>query len=210
MKATNNSAKQRHTLFIDPAMQKRLILYALGPLLFLIAGFLGVILWLFHSLRTQLKFEDTNSLVMYIMETFGPDFSSDAMFRSLELYTVIGVVIISIIFIAYIIYVFTLFSNRIAGPMYRIDQTLSALSEGDLSVQIHLRDKDEFQYAADTFNSMISNLRERIHTIGQMNRYFTETMQKIDGKILAENREVCERMRELNENINKALDEFKT
>ncbi len=56
------------------------------------------------------------------------------------------------------------FSNRIAGPIFRIHRECRRLLEGEDSYPAHLRDKDFFMDFADTFNK----LRDRILTLESM------------------------------------------
>jgi|GEM_PF-4105669 len=52
-------------------------------------------------------------------------------------------------------------SNRIAGPVYRIGKGFEQLGEGDASVRIILRPRDELQPFAWKFNDMVENIAER-------------------------------------------------
>lgn len=51
--------------------------------------------------------------------------------------------------------------HRIAGPIYRLNQSLKEVIKGDYSLRIHLRKKDFFQDIADTFNKMNESLEKR-------------------------------------------------
>ncbi|MEW6517500.1 MAG: HAMP domain-containing protein [candidate division FCPU426 bacterium] len=53
-------------------------------------------------------------------------------------------------------------SHTIAGPMYRFEQTLKALREGDLTQHIELRRSDEFTSMVDLFNTLSSQWREEV------------------------------------------------
>lgn len=50
------------------------------------------------------------------------------------------------------------FSHRIAGPVYRIEKTLSEIAKGNLSMRIKLRGGDELVDLADMINSLTENL----------------------------------------------------
>jgi methyl-accepting chemotaxis protein len=55
----------------------------------------------------------------------------------------------------------TLFvSHKIAGPMFRLKKAMHAVGEGDLS-EIKLRELDQLQDIAQSFNSMVRRLKER-------------------------------------------------
>jgi len=51
-------------------------------------------------------------------------------------------------------------SHRIAGPIYRFEQSAKAIASGDLVSRIHLRKGDELHDLADTFNIMTKQLEE--------------------------------------------------
>lgn len=202
--------KHRRTLYVDRGFQLRLIMIALLPFVVILSGMGFGLVWLFHNLRKAFHFEDTNSLMLFLMEKLGPNYSSGEMFSNLESYALIALIAFAVLLILYIYYIFLIFSNRIAGPMYRIDKTLSALADGDLSVQITLREKDEFQYTADNFNGMIRTLRDRVRRIGQLNRHLSETFDELELRIIPENREDFSKLKELNAGIGQAIHEFKT
>ena len=52
-----------------------------------------------------------------------------------------------------------------SGPIYRMDRDIKKISEGDLSVNITLRQKDEFQDVAAELNDMTVNIRDRFGLI---------------------------------------------
>ena len=56
-------------------------------------------------------------------------------------------------------------SHKIAGPLYRFEQTAKAISAGDLRMQIRLRHKDELQEFSRSFNEMVGGLRDRVQSI---------------------------------------------
>lgn len=49
-------------------------------------------------------------------------------------------------------------SNKIAGPVYRMEKALSEMSDGNLSNQVKLRKADEFAELADNLNSFRGKL----------------------------------------------------
>ena len=54
-----------------------------------------------------------------------------------------------------------LFSHRIAGPMYRFEKTVETLTEGNFSIRIKLRKRDEFHELADGLNGLAQFLENR-------------------------------------------------
>lgn len=67
------------------------------------------------------------------------------------------------IFMVFIAFMSIYFSHRIAGPVYRLEKNLlNMISEGDLTKQFCLREKDELKELADALNTMTSNLRLKL------------------------------------------------
>ncbi len=93
----------------------------------------------------------------------------------------------------------TLFvSHKIAGPMFRFEQDIKKIAQGDLSVRINLRQKDQFSEMANAFNKMALNLHKKILLIDkQANKILTA---KTESKIDAEHEKM---ILELKETINK-------
>lgn len=59
-------------------------------------------------------------------------------------------------------------SHKIAGPVFRFEQSVKSIAEGDLTLRIHLRKGDELMDLADMFNEMVESLEkivkiERVH-----------------------------------------------
>ena len=53
--------------------------------------------------------------------------------------------------------------QKIAGPIYRIEQGLEAIGKGDLTTQITLRDDDTLKDLAENVNQMTAALRSQVH-----------------------------------------------
>ena len=84
--------------------------------------------------------------------------------------------------------VFTFFygvviSHRMAGPIYRIRKVLDQMAQGDLSAQIQLRRKDDFNALAASINSLIKSWRLQIEELKKLGR----DMETADGQIQIEN-----------------------
>ncbi len=61
---------------------------------------------------------------------------------------------------------FTLFiSHKIAGPLFRIEQELKRIAEGDLTADIRFRKKDQISEVAQSLNHSVSALREKVRSI---------------------------------------------
>jgi methyl-accepting chemotaxis protein len=61
--------------------------------------------------------------------------------------------------------VWTLFvTHRAAGSVYHMAKVFEAIRAGNTTQRIHLREKDEFQEAARSFNQMMDELQKRLAT----------------------------------------------
>ena len=56
-------------------------------------------------------------------------------------------------------------SNRLAGPLYRLEQDLARVAQGDLNLNIRVRQKDEFQSLARILNDLTGDWRNDITAI---------------------------------------------
>ncbi|MFC2091868.1 hypothetical protein ACFLTD_03760 [Elusimicrobiota bacterium] len=58
--------------------------------------------------------------------------------------------------------IFTLFyTNRLAGPIYHLQQHIEKMIEGDFTEELQFREKDEFKYLADAINKLQDKLRSQ-------------------------------------------------
>jgi len=74
-----------------------------------------------------------------------------------------GVIARSAIVISVLSFLFALYmTHYIAGPIYRFERTFERLRAGDLSVQVRLRKRDEFQEVARLFNESLVSVRQQI------------------------------------------------
>jgi len=87
--------------------------------------------------------------------------------------TFLMVVTISAVFV---FFVFLFISHRIAGPVFRLEKTLQALTEGKLTVKAYLRKKDYLKSLAAGLNEMSESYRQKI---GAMQQTFTKLEEKI-------------------------------
>ncbi len=55
-----------------------------------------------------------------------------------------------------------IFSHYVAGPIYRFEKTLEQVRDGDVSMHIRLRKRDEFKETAELFNQALASLRNKI------------------------------------------------
>lgn len=76
------------------------------------------------------------------------------VFRKINLILLLGLPIISIL----ILFWGLLISHRIAGPVYRIEKELQRIADGDFSIRIRLRKKDELVSLAEGINKLLDKI----------------------------------------------------
>ena len=54
-----------------------------------------------------------------------------------------------------------LYSHRIAGPLYRLNQHMKAIADGAEPSPVNFRKRDQFQELVESFNAMIARLKNR-------------------------------------------------
>ncbi len=76
-----------------------------------------------------------------------------------------------------LVFIVVILSNKIAGPMYRINKSLDLMSDGDYSFDIKLRKRDEFKDLAARLNNVIDSIR---FLVGEERFYLKEVEKKIE------------------------------
>ena len=71
--------------------------------------------------------------------------------------------VITLIVVTFATIVVVLFiSHKIAGPMFRFEQDLKDIGQGDLTKKISLRKKDQFTNLSDSLNIMTATLNKKV------------------------------------------------
>ena len=73
-----------------------------------------------------------------------------------------------------------IYSHKIAGPIYRLEQSLELLLRGDMDFIIVLRRKDEFKYLANKMNALIDFMRRNIGEVRLSYRMIQDRTSKIE------------------------------
>ncbi|MBR2865068.1 MAG: HAMP domain-containing protein [Elusimicrobiaceae bacterium] len=68
-----------------------------------------------------------------------------------------------IIYVVFVVLISAILSHRMAGPVYRFEQTCKAIAKGDFSQRVHLRKGDQFTELQDEFNKMMDRVEEEIN-----------------------------------------------
>lgn len=70
-------------------------------------------------------------------------------------------------------------SHKIAGPVYRLEETTRIIASGDLTYRINLRQGDELQDLQEAFNTMSNSLREMVAKDREVIERLADTSNKL-------------------------------
>lgn len=141
---------KRH-LYVQKEFQSRVII---NFCLLIFSGFFLFCIAYYYSLNVKLdgNYAETLDKVRFLKNAFMGRF----FILELAVLALLG---------AGVVVVTLLMSHRIAGPLWRIEQTAKAVGEGDVTIRIHLREKDEIRGLADQMNKMVETIGARLKDI---------------------------------------------
>jgi len=79
--------------------------------------------------------------------------------------------------------------QKVAGPIFRIEQDLRNVEGGDLTVEVKLRKGDPLKDLAATINRTIASLRSKIHKVKEARTNVEKALSADDKEILIESME---------------------
>lgn len=181
---------KRRKIFIDKDFQTRFIInvYIIVILLIVLLGFLIV----YFSSREM--GESVYSKITTIKST--KEIIFPVILRVGFIVIVIGFIIAGARFL--------ILSHKIAGPMFRFKRVLKELKNGDLTLNIRFRRKDELQDVAQIFSMAVKELNRRITEIKEN----SEKMEKILSKGILKQSDI-KNLISLNKAIKEVLSKFK-
>ncbi len=135
---------QRRTIFIKKSLQLR---YMLLMVTCVLCGLAIMTLELMATLNDL--FDAYPVLMQPIYDEFVPIISD--FFYKIAIYVLLVIVISAIV------------SHKMAGPVYRFEQTCKAIAKGDFSQRVHLRKGDRLQELQNEFNKMMDVVENRIN-----------------------------------------------
>lgn len=102
-------------------------------------------------------------------------------------------------------------THKLAGPIYRFEKTVKDLINGDLSVRIRLRKKDDLKELANLFNQLLGNIDKSLMDIKKREVEIGADLAKTANG-LSNNKELISRLEAIskkNREIIEMLDRFK-
>ena len=67
------------------------------------------------------------------------------------------------IYLLFVVIISAILSHKMAGPVYRFEQTCKAIAKGDYSQRVHLRKGDQLMELQDEFNKMMDRIEADIN-----------------------------------------------
>lgn len=74
-----------------------------------------------------------------------------------------------VIYLLFVVLISAILSHKMAGPVYRFEETCKAIAQGDFSQRVHLRKGDNFMELQDEFNKMMDRVEAEINKNKQGN-----------------------------------------
>lgn len=201
---------KRKKVFIDKNFQVKFILKALLPVVGAVILLSGMGLWQISYLRANFHFNSFNEMIIKIsphIEKIGN--SSQTLFDFLQNILILSSITLLVLMVIYVSVIFLYLSHRIAGPVFRFNESFDKLREGDLTEKIVLREKDEFKELAISYNSLSDFLQEKVKKIHKYNLGLDSTLASLKEKSGDEPRAEIEKIEKNIKNISKTLNQFK-
>ncbi len=142
---------RRKNYFIKREFQTKFIL-KFCALVALTAFISAAVVYLFLSQSVTTVFENSKIVIKP---------STEFIIPGLVLSSLISILLVSIATIVTILFI----SHRIAGPLYKVENSLERLGEGDVSFDIYFRRDDEAKVLSEVFNKSRQGINRMISDI---------------------------------------------
>ena len=100
-----------------------------------------------------------------------------------------------------------LFSHKIAGPLYRLEQTAQAIGSGNLNLQVRVRSDDELQDFARSLDEMVKDLRAKALAIKSQNQRLREIIDRV-GQVSTVPSDLIQALRDTQNRLDEATSHF--
>ena len=182
-----NYQNRRRNYFIKKEFQTRFIL-KFCILVVLTTLISASVLYHFSSQSVTTVFEDSRLTIKPSTEFIVP---------GLILSTLISVIIVGVATVAVVLFI----SHRIAGPLYKLEDSLEQVANGDVSFDIRLRKGDETEKLAEAFNATSRGLDNLISGV-------KEESAQLDSAITGLKTMIAQLPAEQQGNLKKAIEEL--
>lgn len=192
--------KRRH-YFINKAFQSEFILkfcalVALGCVVF------GVILYALSSKTLTTSFENSRLVVKSTADYLLPGLLFGGMIVGILTAIVTSIIVV-------------LMTHRVVGPMYRFEKQAEKIGSGELSSDLKIRKKDQFQNFVTAFNKMTNDLNSGVLKVVDVSEKLGDLIEKLSDSsgnelLLKEDiKKVVSELKKDKKDLKKALGHFK-
>jgi len=198
----SNSQNRRRNYFINKKFQTRFIL-KFCILVLLTALISAFVIYHFSSRSVTTVFENSRL-------TIRP--STEFIMPGLILSSLISVVLVGI---ATIIVVLSI-SHKIAGPLYKLEDSLEKMAKGDVSFNISFRKGDEAKRLAEVFNTASRGINNLIGNVKTESAHLDSAVIELKGlseKLLKDEqvdfKKAIEKIEMVNNRLTEKLNKFR-
>lgn len=183
---------RRRNYFIEPAFQLNFIL-KFCSIVIVSSVIIGIAMFIVSQNSTTVAIENTKVIVKPTADFI--------------LFEMIAVLLIVAAFSSVVVLALTLVvSSKISGPIYRIQEEILLLQQGDLTRGFNIRDSDQLQQLAASLNSMTQTLKEKVLKMGGQCRSLSNF---IEEKNLSGSLEDHEKLLKITKELYETLTYFK-
>ncbi|BCS97536.1 hypothetical protein DSLASN_31680 [Desulfoluna limicola] len=156
--------RQLKNLFINRALQLKLVFISLGYMAIMLAITLSfTLLPVLHTM-----FGTSDPLVQY---------QSAQTFILLAQRLVPAVLFLFFLFFIHLV----LMTHRVCGPLVNFTHTFERMAEGDFTRRIHLRRRDYLNDEAEMINEVLDNLRDHVAAIQEENQALEKSLTNAEA-----------------------------
>ncbi|GEM_PF-5392577 len=158
--------RRRKTYIVDKKMQYTYVAMVVSMVLVMIIGIAvsnAFMMWMYHRILVQ-----RHNMVP-------PDWKDDIWLFLLADSTLVIMLVIAAIFYS------VLHSHRIAGPIYRMKQSILRLQTGDYNFLVTLREKDFLKDMAEEMNKFITGLQGKNDELRKLRTRLDELGKRLTG-----------------------------
>jgi HAMP domain-containing protein len=101
-------------------------------------------------------------------------------------------------------------SHRVAGPIFNLERAIRKMAEGDLSQEVHLREKDEGKELAGALNEFRNRLIADIASMSVLSDAADVNLKRAASGRPEEVRAMVDETKTINEKLKKILDGYTT
>ncbi len=136
-----------------------------------------------------------------------PDLSIDKLYIIFEnvnnqlLWWILGFILIIAVISIFV-------SHKIAGPVYRLEESTKLIASGDLTHRVHLRQGDELGDLQDAFNDMSESLSKMVYKDREIIERLAKTGDNLQKKVKDE-KLTKESLEEITYELNSIIEELK-